>query len=861
MKRLFTTTLLLLALVLSTQAQEKKTWDFTRGLSDETVANLNADTQNWSPNGTDAEGVTNNWQNAVKPSTTEPLKANGEVIAETAGLLIDIGNNKSNSIHLAQSKIRLTRKDTKVTFPQLRKGQKVTIVGRSANGTATNRGIAPVQDYLVLTDGTTTNDQCLFLGNQVEGSLGTYSFTWEVQADSEDPVDVQFRLTPEGGIDFTLFMIDSGDEVSTSEVAYLYDGTEDIVYNYLASREDIRLTAINAGSDVTAESLRAFDVVVVGAGIPADGAALQAVRESVAWVPVLNLNASLYPVLGYGEATTAYSMFAKVTNVNYALFKNVELISEDDITALQVSESQETLPAVLLGDFFAGDAVVAVGMEDTDAPTLIHQHNANHNGYIYLPYAADYTEAAIQVLGNAIGLLADSKRDITAAQAPSISRVYKNLFTEVTIKAPSLPKAQVYYTLDGSDPTTASTLYEGTFSVDKPCTVKAAAIAEGYTLSEVAQLDIEIKEQPKTPVISYDMQEGQTIVELTCESAEAVVWYNFENSTDTVKSAKYVDPFVINMPQNVTAFAVVAGEVWSEVTTERVLVRNPRVVIDVTGHYRAAKWDDKSNGDGIFAWGKSAQSAYEEGEDEIAIDPETGEEIIVPGRGPLKEPEVRDEPGDDPKWLIKSYGQSILWQNTGASTDKIGTNEGGYYPTVAEDIDPLFPITSYDIQFYRIFSGEEPNGSIESKTKYQAPLDVVVLANMQGGPLLVQVSADGEQWETIGDEIAKTGYSRMWKKYTRSYDGDGEVFIRLAQRSGDAGAKVFDIYVAVAGEESQKLLDELNEELSGIMTTTSSASQVPEGIYTLGGMRVSELQHGLNIIVSGDGTVRKVVVR
>jgi hypothetical protein len=87
-------------------------------------------------------------------------------------------------------------------------------------------------------------------------------------------------------------------------------------------------------------------------------------------------------------------------------------------------------------------------------------------------------------------------------------------------------------------------------------------------------------------------------------------------------------------------------------------------------------------------------------------------------------------------WLVKSYGQSMLWQNTGASTDKIGTNDGGYYPSVAEDIDPLFPITSYDIQFYKIYPDEEPNGSIESKTKYQAPLDIVVLANMQPDSLM-----------------------------------------------------------------------------------------------------------------------------
>ena len=135
---------------------------------------------------------------------------------------------------------------------------------------------------------------------------------------------------------------------------------------------------------------------------------------------------------------------------------------------------------------------------------------------------------------------------------------------------------------------------------------------------------------------------------------------------------------------------------------------------------------------------------------------------------------------------------------------------------MAEDIDPLFPITNYDIQFYKIFAGEAANATIQSKVKYKAPLDVVTIANMQGGPLAVQVSADGKEWQTVGDEIAKTGFSRMWKKYINSYEGTDEVYVRLAQFSGDMSAKVFDIYVANAGEKSKALLEEINAELAGI---------------------------------------------
>ena len=172
----------------------------------------------------------------------------------------------------------------------------------------------------------------------------------------------------------------------------------------------------------------------------------------------------------------------------------------------------------------------------------------------------------------------------------------------------------------------------------------------------------------------------------------------------------------------------------------------------------------------------------------------------------------------------------------------------------------MFPVTKNDSQFYKFQANETPNGSIESLTKYQAPLDVVVLANSAGGPLLIQVSADGNEWTTIG-EIAKTGYSRMWGKTTASYDGSDEVYVRLTMETISAGAKVFDIYVANAGEKSKALLDALNEEFSGIQTVNVQKTKTMSGIYNLNGIRQQSLKRGLNIVVMDNGSVKKVVVK
>jgi predicted extracellular nuclease len=69
--------------------------------------------------------------------------------------------------------------------------------------------------------------------------------------------------------------------------------------------------------------------------------------------------------------------------------------------------------------------------------------------------------------------------------------------------------ATIYYTLDGSDPTTASTVYAAPITIDQPKTIKAFAVKEGLDNSEVLTFEYSILEE-KTIAEVRTLTEGET---------------------------------------------------------------------------------------------------------------------------------------------------------------------------------------------------------------------------------------------------------------------------------------------------------------------------------------------------------------
>lgn len=907
MKKVFT--LALTALLLGTASASaqtlRKTWDFREGFSQKTINALKGDQEEfgdskyWRNYESDAKQADErhfwNASKEMKNADGYACTHNGgqeRVIDELDGLKLGAsaakkfvitydGKTDPNEFESAggpalgepiphgNSYVWLNGKNETIEFKAevnqtIRMGIESHAVNRTKLGEA--RGIS-----LSASGGTLTPK---FEGNPVPTYYTEYE--WDLTGNDGEVATLTIKST--NGCHIYYIIVGEGDDpnANKTKVGYLTagDATAEAAYQLLAQDETMVVTPIDAAAFTSATALAAYDATVVSPTLPADNGAVSTLKDAISFYPLVNLNAKLYEAWGYGKATES-DPIGIVTDKKSGLlfgFNENDTITTDGILFAMLNNV--ATPMIELGDYFTGDDMPLVNIDSTLAAT--HIHNPYHNAYIYVPYVDGATEQCGKLLINAIDMAKSSKSDITEAPAPKITLNYKNLNTNITLAMASstLPKPQIFYTLDGSTPTAASTPYTDVINVTEACTVKAVALAEGYLLSPVAEAQVEIFEQPAQPAISCDYQDGQTLVTLTSATEGVDLWYSFNNAevADTTQSMKYTEPIAVKLPTDFSAFAVAGGQVFSELSQQRVVVKNVVVRQDQIGLFdaNAAEWQQGGSGSTVyyFTWGKSATSIYDNTQEGITTtDPETGDEITT---YPEREYEVyapADEAGNATSdWQVKSKGQVMIWQSITVGSDP-GNGEG-YNPETTGDIISYAKITNNDIQFGGKVSGERCTGVIESVKKFQAPFDVVAyIGTAAGGDnvgrMQLEVSADGQTWTALGDEMNTSTVKRLWKGYVRSYEGTDEVYVRLAQAGGGSSVQAYNIYIFNQGEKSAELAQQYNAEYEAQMSgiTTVVAKKAAAGIYNLNGMRQLQLQHGLNIVVDENGKAKKVLVK
>ena len=151
----------------------------------------------------------------------------------------------------------------------------------------------------------------------------------------------------------------------------------------------------------------------------------------------------------------------------------------------------------------------------------------------------------------------------------------------VTLSTTTSP-AEIFYTLDGSTPTPASTLYAGSITVNTDTTIKAIASAPGYIQSGVSSATFTFTYQ--TPPVMFTPPGGTYLnaqtVTISDPDASAKIYYTTDGSTPSASSLPYWGPIAVPASETIRAIAIDSGEQNSNVGTSVYVIQTAATSIN-----------------------------------------------------------------------------------------------------------------------------------------------------------------------------------------------------------------------------------------------------------------------------------------
>ena len=128
----------------------------------------------------------------------------------------------------------------------------------------------------------------------------------------------------------------------------------------------------------------------------------------------------------------------------------------------------------------------------------------------------------------------------------------------VSIYCSNASDATIYYTTDGSDPSTSDTriVYNGPFTVLKTTTIKAYAECENMYSSDIAESIITLKTATPTFTPVGGTYTSEQNVTITSETEDAKIYYTIDGTEPTTSSSTYSGSINVSETTTIKALAV-----------------------------------------------------------------------------------------------------------------------------------------------------------------------------------------------------------------------------------------------------------------------------------------------------------------
>jgi hypothetical protein len=428
--------------------------------------------------------------------------------------------------------------------------EKVTTVGAPLNFPYTNVGSKSVPQSLTLTD------------------IGNTSLTMSSVSATTD-----YPLQSTGSCTVTA---QNGQTLNTSSsctIAYLFDPTTNGVLDEAATLTDNNLNVANSTQQLSFTGTGiGGNIVATPAFSPAGGAYLTAQTVTIS---DSTSGASIYYTTNGSTPTTSSSLYSSPVSVSAnetleALATKSGETNSSVASAVYVINGTVATPTFSPAAGSYGPAQTVTISDTTAGSTIYYTTNGStpttasslYGGAITVSVTETVKALAVESGYNnsAVASAAYTINGTVATPAFSPAAGSYGPAQSVTI-SDATSGATIYYTTNGSTPTTASSTYSSAISVSVTETLEAIAVKANYTNSAVESGVYTINGAVATPTFSpaggtYSTTQTVTISDTTSGST---IYYTTNGSTPTTASSTYSSAITVSVTETLEALAVKAG--------------------------------------------------------------------------------------------------------------------------------------------------------------------------------------------------------------------------------------------------------------------------------------------------------------